>query len=420
MLSCRSSVGRVLVWCAMLLSLSLVVCAQSAIRISRPLDGATVRETVNVLVPVSSVPQGGFITCMIDGRIKAATDGVSQDGNAFVYRWDTKAVEVSSETGEIKSRPKEGKHTISVQAFGADGKKTGKATQITVYVKNNASADMPANGLRLKYNNTIGSINQYHFKFTVSIKSIEGATALAKAVGENVEGQEGTVERSVEDRMDGDSVLIRQKLIDTLILYYAGTAIPQPDVAKAEYRVEDSLGHVTYVMASSSPGIPIGVDLPIFPARPVKIGDTWIEPMKILRYALTGETARLNATSTLEGLEWEAGQPCAKITTQFSGMIRPPSTMLKEPINVTGTATTYFSYKAGKVVTFSVVAQAEPEIDSQALSSWFQQIMQAKKVAGGETAAVDTYGTNTGAGTQNAGAKAKVKMELRQTIQLVR
>lgn len=421
MLSCRSSIGRVLVCCAMLLSLSLVVCAQSAIRISRPLDGATVRETVNVLVPVSSVPQGGFITCIIDGRIKAATDGISQDGNSYVYRWDTKSVEVSPETGEIKIRPKDGKHTVAVQAFGSDGKKTGQATQITVYVKNDASSDMPANGLRLKYRNTIGSINQYHFKFTENIKSIEGATALAKAIGENVEGAEGTVERSIEDRMDGDSVLVRQKLIDTLVLYFAGTGIPQPDVAKAEYRVEDSLGHVTYVMASSSPGIPIGIDLPIFPARPVKIGDTWIEPMKIFKYALTGESAKLNASSTLEGLEWEAGQPCAKIKTQFVGMIRiPNSTLLKDAINVTGTAMTYFSYKVGKVVTFSVVAQAEPEVDAQALSAWFQQIMQVKNVSDGQNPTGDMTGMMAGAASPGSGAKAKMKLEFKQTIQLVK
>lgn len=417
------SVVAVAILCGMLLlSLSISVLAQSALRIARPVDGATIREIVNILVPVSSVPEGGFITCIVDGRYQCATDSMSEDGKYYVYRWDTKAVEVSPETGEVKVRPSDGKHVISALVYGSDGKRTGQKADITVYVKNNASADMPSNGLKLRYKSPVGSSNEYHFKYTEDIKSIEGATTLAKAMGEAVEGAEGTVARSVEDKIYGDSVLVRQKLTDTLVLYYAGQGVPEPGFgAKSLYHVEDSMGHVTYVMSSSSPGMPIGIDLPILPAKFVKIGDTWAGPMKVFKNALTGESAKINATSTLEGLEWEGGYPCAKIKSTFAGNIRLPySTLITRPLELTGEegflATTYFAYKVGKVVSFSVRAIANTEMETQALQAWFQQIMQIKGQNAGPGQEVSFGGSDSGG---NGKQSVKLKLEFKQILELV-
>ena len=389
-------------------------------RIARPVDSATVREVVNILVPVSAVPEGGFITCIIDGRYQCATDRQSEDGRYFVYRWDTKAVEVSPETGKVKGRPQEGKHVIIAQAYGSDGKKTGSSAQVTVYVKNDASSDMPSNGIKLRYKNTLGTSNEYHFKYTEDIKSVEGATTLAKAIGEAVEGGEGTVVRRVEDRVSGDSVLVRQSLIDSLTMYYAGTPVPQYNLmTKSEYHIEDSTGHVTYLMSSTSHGIPIGIDLPILPAKAVKIGDTWVEPLKVFKYALTGEAAKLSGTSALEGLEWQGGQPCARIKTQFSGTVRLPySTIARTPLSISGEATTYFAYKIGKLISFSAWATAEPEMPGQVLSAWFQQILRVKNPDGGGESATSVFagGPTTTSGPQSV----KVKVEFKHTLELVR
>ena len=91
--------GR-LAW-ALILSfvfIPILASAQSELRIARPVDGATVRETVNVLVPAASVPDGGFISCLVDGNFKCADAIKSEDGRYFVYRWSTKAIEYSPET----------------------------------------------------------------------------------------------------------------------------------------------------------------------------------------------------------------------------------------------------------------------------------------------------------------------------------
>ena len=275
---CRSRTAiAVVIACVGVIALSLSAVAQSELRIVRPVDGATVRETVSILVPVSCVPMNpnpGFIACSIDGVYEAASAEKSEDGRYFVWRWDTKAVQYSPETGQAKGRPKEGKHTIVVQAYVAEresGKKFGNPAQITVYVKNSASADMPSGGLKLRYKDVVGMTNDYRFKYVTNLKSIEGATTLTQALGEAVEGSQGVVRRSIEDVIDRDSYLVRQKLLGTLQFYSAGRAVPADVLAKSEYHVEDTLGHTTYIMSSSSPGAMIGVDLPILPSQPVKM-----------------------------------------------------------------------------------------------------------------------------------------------------
>lgn len=420
----RKGKSPALIVCVLILLIS--VPAFSQMRIARPVDGATVRETVSILVPVSSVPSNpgaGFIAVSVDGVYKAASGERSDDGRYVVYRWDTKAIEVSPETGEQKGRPKDGKHTIRVQAYTSDGKKTGPFGQITIYVKNNASADMPAGGLKLRYKSPVGSVELYRFKYTVDLKSIEGATNLAAAVGDAMEGAEGMVRRSVEDTIDKDSVLVRQKLIGTLQMYFAGQANPAPVNTKSEYHVEDNLGHTTYVMYSSSPGAAIGIDLPILPSQSVKIGDAWSEPMKLFKAALTGESARLNAVSTLEGLEWEGGHPCARIKTTFSGDVRiPSSTLLKKPLFLNGEAITYFAYRTGKVISFRVRAFAQPEQNQTEVQALTQALLSAKSAPGsqpGEGLAgrfSSIGGPPSAAGT---GQRVKIKLEFKQSLDLV-
>jgi hypothetical protein len=281
---------------------------------------------------------------------------------------------------------------------------------------------MPSNGIKLRYKTAPGASNQYHFKYTEDITSVEGATTLAKAVGESVEGGEGMILRSVDDKVSSDSVLVRQNLIGDLTMYYAGKAVPQSNLmTKSEYHIEDSTGHVTYLMSSRSHGIPVGVDMPILPEKSVKIGDSWVEPLKVFKYALTGEASKLSGTSTLEALEWEGGQPCARIRTQFSGTVKLPySTLARTPLSVSGEAITYFAYKIGKLISFSAHATAEPELPGQVLSSWFQQILTIKNPDGSGDASAMAAGGGPIMPSAGGGQSVKVKLEFNHTLELVR
>jgi len=165
------------------------------------------------------------------------------------------------------------------------------------------------------------------------------------------------------------------------------------------------------------------VDLPILPSQPVRIGDTWSEPMKLFKAALTGESARLNAVSTLEGLEWEGGHPCAKIRTRFSGDVRIPSSqLLKKSLFLSGEAMTYFAYRVGKVISFRVKASAQPQLDQSEVQALTQTLLSAKSAPGASgtedlTSRLRSFGS--GAPSGGTGQRVKIKLEFKQSLELV-
>lgn len=369
----RMLVAVLLVSLAAVLLWSGVATAQAEIKIARPLDGATVREKVKILVPAWCVPVDGFVAYYVDNRFRCAV--ASEPGDQyFAYSWDTKAVDPDPALSAEARRPRDGRHTIAVQVCDAAGKGQGPKKEITVYVKNNASADMPAGGLKLRYNHKPGVVNRYRFKYTLDVKSIQGATTAARSAGEAVEGAEGVIKRSVESGIEKNTSLVRQKLVGLLRMYQSGQPVPAVGISpKAAYHIEDSLGRIVDMITSSSPGTAVTIDLPNLPEQKIRIGDTWTQPEKVFRNALTGEAATFVTTNTLEGLEWEHGFPCAKIRSTFSGQAKIPfSVLFVEPVSVRGETITYFAYDVGKVVSSRTTATADASVSSSIVSALTQ------------------------------------------------
>lgn len=405
-----------------LIFIAAVSWAQAPLQIARPVDGATVREIVNILVPTACVPEGGFISCTIDGKFKVAASSRSEDNRYFVYRWDSKVMERSPETGAELGRPSDGKHIISVQVYDKDGLKVGDSEEIEVYLKNSAAADMPAAGLKLRYAYKRGTASNYAFKNTIDLLSIKGATNLTGAMGRGVEGAEGLVKRSVEDILPEGAALIRQKLVGNYMVYQGGQPVAANLTAKAVYNAEDSLGHMTYVMPSSSPGAGISLDMPNLPVQAVRIGDSWTIKDKILRDPITGNSVVLTATSQLDGLEWEGGHPCAKIATTFSGTARIPfSSLMSEAIPVSGHMVTYFAYRVGKVISSSTEITTEPSL-TQSVASNLTKAMTEKAGAMDPLGSYQTSAFGGGFDGQGGSSReetVKVKLRIRQSMGLV-
>lgn len=408
--------------------------AQDQVQIARPFDGATVRETVNVLIPVSSIPVDGFISAYIDDRFCGGASSKSEDGQHYVYRWDTKVPLRGMDDSDIQ-QPRDGKHTIAVRAHDSMGMEIGKEKQIIVYVKNNASADMPAGGIKLRYDHRVGATNNYRFKYTMDLKEVGGAKSFTAATGEAIEGAEGTIRRSIEDIMPDDSALVRQKLTSTLMAYQRGQAVPASWVMpKSAYNVEDSTGHITYMMSSSSTGSPIAIDLPNLPTQKVRIGDTWSQADKVFRDVISGNGATLVATSTLEGLEWEGGYPCAKIKTTFSGRARIPfSQIITQPVSISGEMTIYFAYQLGKVVSATTEAIAQADVPQSVVSQLNQSATAQMGPSGNSvfgTGGIDPElagntmpGIPSGLGVTGAtdqGQTVNVKLAIKQRLELAR
>ena len=375
----RFVVAAVLLGLLAALSLSTLVSAQSDAQISRPLDGATVRETVNILVPVSSVPANGFVTFKIDGKFRCALSSKTEDGQYFVYKWDTKAGLNDPNLAEADRKPRDGQHTIAVQGGDASGKKVGQQKQINVFVKNYLSpSDIPNSGIKLRYRQKLGGENVYKLKYTLDIKNIQGATDVASALGESVEGAEGKIRRSIEDVVSQTTALVRDKLIqNSLRTYSAGQITSASGIsAKSAYQVEDTQGHVIKDVVTFAPGTAIAIDLPNMPSQSLRIGDTWRDHEAVFRSLITGDKAKMGTTNTLEGLEWHGGYPCAKIKTSFSGNMKIPfSVLLTDSISVTGETTTYFAYKVGKIISSVTKATARVMVDPSIASRLTQSLI---------------------------------------------
>ncbi|MHB1455799.1 MAG: hypothetical protein ACYC0V_02680 [Armatimonadota bacterium] len=348
-----------------------IALAQSDIQISRPLDGATVRETVNIIVPVSSVPAGGFVSYSIDGRFRTASFEKSNDNRNYVYRWDTKEIDPDTNVPMDQRLPHDGKRTVSAQSYDKNGIKFGKSKQITIYVKNNASADMPASGLKLEYRYIPNSTVKYKFRNAIIVKSIQGDTSIAARVGSIFEGKEGVIKRTVEDIVARNTAMIRQRLDGNITVLDGGTpTIDTSFTPKSSYRIEDAQGLVSAVIQSSSPGTVISVDMPKLPTKRVKIGDTWTLKQKVLKDPTSNDFAVFNTVNTLEGLEWEGGYPCAKIKTSFAGDVKIPGTdVIKDTVPVSGETITYFAYRTGKLITSTTTATADITVSSSVASS---------------------------------------------------
>ena len=413
--------------CTLILSfmlLSVLASAQTEVRIARPVDGATVRETVNVLVPASGIPEGGFITCMVDGQFKCADATKSEDRRYFVYRWNTKAIERSPETGVEQPRPKDGKHDIAIQVYDHTGKKVGNEQQVSVFVKNSAAADMPAEGLKLRYASDRGAITKYRCKYSIDLKSIQGATNITGALGEAIEGAQATVKRSVEDVMPDGTILVRQKLEGAFLNFTAGQPIAADIVPKAFYAVEDTLGRMTYVMMSSSPGVAVSLDMPNLPSQKVRIGDSWGLTEKVFRNLATGESVAISATSVLEGLEWEGGHPCARIKTRFAGTVGLPfSSLITQAIPIMAETTTYFAYRVGKVVLSTTRAVSEPALPQSMVNNLTQALVSKSTNAIPGSSPIGMMGSQGSMFQGPEGSKeeqtVKVKLEVNESIELV-
>lgn len=353
-----------------LLVLPSMALAQGDIQIGRPLDGATVRETVNILVPAASVPKGGFVSYSVDGQFKTASYEQTADKANYVFRWDSKEIDPDTNLKMEQRLPHDGKRIISVQAYDKNGIKSGKSKQITIYVKNNASADMPASGLKLEYRYIPGASARYKIHSAITVKSIQGDTSVASKLG-IIGGKEFVFKRTVEDIVSRNTAMIRQRFDGNVTDLNGGTPVIDTSIVpKSSYRIEDAHGNVSSVIHWPSSGKIVTVDMPKLPVKRIKIGDTWTLKQRILRDPLSEDSAGFSTVNTLEGLEWEGGYPCAKIKTSFTGSVKiPDTTLVKDDLTVTGETITYFAYRIGKMITSTTTATAELTVDASTASS---------------------------------------------------
>jgi len=138
-----------------------VAWAQAPFTIVRPLDGARVRETVQVRFPIVSVPQGGFIGVSLDGKFveAVAPSALRSDSEKrhYIYAWDTKGRNVP-----------DGTHTLELTLYsGTEGGSPRVLARSSVRVIVENGIQPPAEGIRLQYRwLPIGKTVRYNVTYT--------------------------------------------------------------------------------------------------------------------------------------------------------------------------------------------------------------------------------------------------------------
>lgn len=315
-----------------------VAFAQAPFTIMRPLEGSTVREIVDILLPAGSVPGGTYIGIRIDGKFVEATVPTSDEKRkAQVYRLDTKRLKIA-----------DGEHILRLDLFGnfQGGARMMDSTEVKIKVGNQDGIKVPEDGLKLQYKfvkglTSVYKIEQFEMQSILSeARNRMGGRATEIPVG----GESSRLMYACEDIKPGGNGLIRSQILpnpgkDYAIVTASGDAQPKRYGAETFapiYRIISPTGREIYVdapawfglLGTSGAGSPLDLyaidPLPLLPSDKVKPGDRWESGINLPsggleRIWLTGKSVSpQRASATFEGVEWEAGKKCAKLSYEIT------------------------------------------------------------------------------------------------------
>lgn len=304
--------------------------AQAPFTIVSPKQGAKLRETVRVVMPKGSVPNGTFIGVSIDGKfVEAITPDEDKKTGDMIYNLNTKAKKIP-----------DGDHTLGVTLFVNSGGQPQIAdrSEVKIHVGNHEGITVPADGLKLGYRFAPGFNSVYDLKVGSDNSVLSEARNKMGGRAAQIPGfaEHYRVLVAVDDVKSGGIGLVRFQLMpykgrdkDYIVATLSGDTEPSkvPMIEFAPmYRLLRSTGKEVYgdapaawnpLSAPTGRNVFVPVPLPLLPEKAVKVGDTWQGNIAFgagLESRSTGVASRLMpAVGTLTGIEWEMGQPCARI-----------------------------------------------------------------------------------------------------------
>ena len=318
----------------MLAGLASVVLAQQPFTIVRPADGAKVRETVHVLIPKGSIPDGGYIGVFLGGKFLEATVPPLK-GKYYDYALNTK------ELGLPDTEPgKPLKLELVLYVDFNEKSRIVDRSSVDINIGNQANIPVPNAGIKLRYTFHPGTRMIYRLDQKVSISPISdvenskgGRAAELTSDGEAIRmGYE-----VMNSYGDGDGLLRMQPLPERgkdFASFTIGTETQKKyfdyEMAPVYMRIhstgQEVFGSIPlYTPLEGSSGTGAYTDLiglfplPTLPTKPVRVGDTWQSQFQegVLPTGNWQETEALTEPFAARGefvdTEWEGGHPCAKI-----------------------------------------------------------------------------------------------------------
>lgn len=315
--------------------------AQGTFTIRRPADGARVREVVDVRLPKNSIPEGGYLGIVVNGKfLEAVMPEVS--GDDYVYKLDTKGRGIP-----------DGETTIEtiLYMYSNNNPVVLNRSSVTVNVDNKTSIRVPENGFNLRYRFVPGAEHVYKLTIGSTISQVSQAQAQLGSRGREIQVSETDYRilwavDNVYDTPTGREGLIRIQPLPEVgkgHMWVVRGASAQPELV-----FEDQLGslfhRLTNVGREQFSSLPVYfalegtsgqrrastdwyyfLDFPILPTRAVKPGDVFPAAFNIDQAPEEGNLGNetrerekfyltLPGRGVFEGVEWHNGLPCAKLS----------------------------------------------------------------------------------------------------------
>lgn len=317
------------------LALAGLAAAQSAFTIVRPADGSKVRETVRLLFPLNSIPDGGYVGIYIGGKFVEATVPI-KGANYLYYDIDTKARNLQDGPLQVEA--------VLFQDFG-DRPRIVDKSSVNLTIANSANIAVPDGGLNLKYKFKPGTQWVYKLTQRVAINNMSEARAGQMTKDSLLAGADVAEEfrmlYSVEDSYAGGEGLIRLQAMPDKGKREMTVTTDDSDEARTfqDYQMHpiymrlkgngvQVFGNIPrYFPLEGSPGEGARTDLyalfplPTLPAEPARPGRPWQSRFQLGDVDLDDVFANdtnsvvtpLVARAELVGVEWQNGHPCARI-----------------------------------------------------------------------------------------------------------
>jgi hypothetical protein len=273
-----------------LASMGAMALAQAPFTIFRPVDGAKVRETVHVLIPKGSIPDGGYVGVFLGGKFLEATVP-KLEGKYYDYKLDTKALKIpDTEPGKPL------KLELVLYVDYDEKSRIVDRTSTEINIGNQQNIPVSNSGIQLRYKFVPGTRMIYRLDQKVSVSplsesdnSLGGHAAEFTADGETI--------RMAYEVMnaygDGDGLLRMQPLPEKGKDYALLTVNEQPQTKFFDYEMapiymrihstgQEVFGSVPgYVPMEGTTGGGTRTDLlaafplPTLPSKRVHVGDSW-------------------------------------------------------------------------------------------------------------------------------------------------
>ncbi|MCW5941186.1 MAG: hypothetical protein KIS66_03080 [Fimbriimonadaceae bacterium] len=305
--------------------------AQAPFTIVRPADGSKVRETVNILMPKDSIPEGGYIGVFLNGRfIEGTLPPVS--GKYYSYALDTKNRKIPDGIQNVE--------VVLYQDVNGQPRVVDRSS-IEINVQNSASIQVPAEGIALRYRFVPDRTYFYRVdnKVTMSSISEEQNRLGGRAAEQDVESQVFRMMYAVDNVFPGGDGLVRmaaQPLKGKKTVFLSTTMNPdgrfydESEMAPIYMRLTNTgrqvWGNVpAYWPIEGGGGIGSTTNLfanfplPTLPPKRVKPGDVWAGRFQLGQfdmnqlYTTNSLVQTFPARGEFLGVEWERGFPCARI-----------------------------------------------------------------------------------------------------------